>query len=558
MKHYLTLFILLITSACFAQIGGIKHVTIKPFSSHSRNYIGVLTLGQYEKIDVVYLNADTGTKKMSELMIYPNRPKTYFTYLEGATKINLEADINKDSLKNYRYSVIADDSVVLAKELTPVHLPKGKSAFNTSFGTYKIADKKLSFIVYKVGDKENGRETIIYNKKTKPVELISAVLVKVNYDKNEILGSKQTIKDNEVQTTTITREISEGANMNIHGGLVSMDVGRSYAEISIWAVDYIFMYQVLIKRQEGDEVEETLLDNLNWVSDTYGNFTTRIDINHFAKPGKYEIAIFPRIGKVDANKLENATKINFEMRKPAPTLKELGIYVGIGLLLLLIVFIAVIYSIKKKNKKRVEAERQEKERAKTQLDSVRMQLNPHFLFNALAGIQNLMNQHKTDEANRYLGQFARLTRNVLDNKELISLAEEKALLVDYLQMEHLRFGFTYQIEIDQALEMENIEIPSMLLQPFVENAVKHGVADKEEAGKIEISFSRQNDNLVLMVKDNGDGFDINKKYEGLGLQLSKDRIALLNSIYKQTPFVLTTNVSGNETKIILTLTQWLS
>lgn len=557
MKHYLTLFILLITCACFGQIGGIKHVTIKPFSSHSRNYINVLTLGSNENIELVYLNADTGTKKISDLMVYPNRPKTYFTYLEGATKINLEADINKDSLKNYRYSIIVDDSVVLAKELIPIQIAKGKSSFNTSFGSYKIADRKLSFTIYKVGDKENGRETIIYNKKPSPVSIISAELIK-HFDVNESpVTSKEVTHDQQTTTTTVVTGRGEGVNMDIQGRQVPMDAGRSYAEISVGPVDYIFMYQILIKRQEGDEVEETLLDNLNWVSDTYGNFTTRIDINHFAKPGKYEIAIFPRIGKVDANKLENATKINFEMRKPAPTLKELGIYVGIGLLLLLMVFIAVIYSIRKKNKKKLEAERQEKERTKAQLDSVRMQLNPHFLFNALAGIQNLMNQHKTDEANRYLGQFARLTRNVLDNKELISLAEEKALLVDYLQMEQLRFGFAYQIEIDQALEMENIEIPSMLLQPFVENAVKHGVADKEEAGKIEISFKRQNNDLVLMVKDNGEGFDINKKYEGLGLQLSKDRIALLNSIYKQTPFVLTADVSGKETKIILTLTQWL-
>ncbi|MNL29701.1 Sensor histidine kinase YehU [compost metagenome] len=195
--------------------------------------------------------------------------------------------------------------------------------------------------------------------------------------------------------------------------------------------------------------------------------------------------------------------------------------------------------------------------AKLQLNSIRSQLNPHFLFNALSGIQNLMNKNETDNANKYLSKFARLTRNVLDDKELISLSQEKTLLDDYLQMEQLRFGFKYEINQSENLDLDNIEIPSMLLQPFVENAVKHGISQKAANGQIMISFTKQANDLVLTVTDNGNGFDTGKKNSGLGLPLSDSRIALLNSIYKENRFNLAIQSTTKGTKISLTLTDWL-
>ncbi|RZJ80929.1 MAG: sensor histidine kinase, partial [Flavobacterium sp.] len=175
----------------------------------------------------------------------------------------------------------------------------------------------------------------------------------------------------------------------------------------------------------------------------------------------------------------------------------------------------------------------------------------------LSGIQNLMNKNETENANTYLAKFARLTRNVLDDKELISLSQEKTLLDDYLQMEQLRFGFEYEINTPNNLDIENIEIPSMLLQPFVENAVKHGIAQKADKGKITIVFDKKENDLVLTVTDNGNGFNATIKYAGLGLALSQNRITLLNSVYKENRFTLVTESSANGTIISLTLTDWL-
>ena len=213
--------------------------------------------------------------------------------------------------------------------------------------------------------------------------------------------------------------------------------------------------------------------------------------------------------------------------------------------------------MRKRNKKKLAENEQQKNIAKLQLNSIRSQLNPHFMFNALSGIQNLMNKNEIDNANKYLSKFARLTRNVLDDKELISLSQEKNLLDDYLQMEQLRFGFKYEINCSENLDLANIEIPSMLLQPFVENAVKHGISQKAIDGKIIITFSRQANDLDLTVTDNGNGFDTEKKNKGLGIPLSENRIELLNSIYKENRFTLAIQSTTNGTKISLTLTDWL-
>jgi two-component system LytT family sensor kinase len=199
----------------------------------------------------------------------------------------------------------------------------------------------------------------------------------------------------------------------------------------------------------------------------------------------------------------------------------------------------------------------QKEKAQLQLDAVRSQLNPHFLFNALAGIQTLMNTNQTEQANKYLTRFSRLTRAVLKSSDLISLEEELNLLDDYLQMEQLRFNFKYEIMTDPNLDIYNTELPSMLLQPFIENAVKHGIASLSSDGLINIAIFKTNDDLILKIEDNGRGFDSSKTYDGLGFNLSTKRIALLNKIYKKDLIVLSMGSIPGKTIVSITLTKWL-
>jgi two-component system LytT family sensor kinase len=176
------------------------------------------------------------------------------------------------------------------------------------------------------------------------------------------------------------------------------------------------------------------------------------------------------------------------------------------------------------------------------------------MFNALAAIQNLMNKHDVEGANKYLAKFARLTRSVLDdsNADMISISSEIALLEDYLQMEQLRFGFKYDIYVDEEIDKANIEIPAMLLQPFIENAVKHGVSKLKNDGLISISFTKEGNKLILKVTDNGKGFDV-QQANGKGIMFSKSRINLFNSINKFVKVELKISTDANGTLIIIEL-----
>jgi sensor histidine kinase YesM len=201
---------------------------------------------------------------------------------------------------------------------------------------------------------------------------------------------------------------------------------------------------------------------------------------------------------------------------------------------------------------------QEKESVNLKLRSIRSQLNPHFMFNALTSIQGLMNKNDIPAANHYLALFANLTRNVLNtsDQDLISLEDELKIQEDYLQMEQLRFGFQYNVKVGEDINIANTEIPAMLLQPFVENAVKHGVASMQQNGSIQVQVDKQGNNLVLSVTDNGKGFDkeqVTQQKGSLGLKLSEERIALLNQVNPDQPAILSIDLKQTGTTIAITL-----
>lgn len=280
-------------------------------------------------------------------------------------------------------------------------------------------------------------------------------------------------------------------------------------------------------------------------------------------PGHYTMSFIPKIHKHGGEPIyllyNLATKISFTVlpsddRRILISVKKLvAIITGI---IFIVLAAFTFYWLKQKNLLAKEA--QSRQVATAQLQSVRAQLNPHFIFNALAGIQNLMNKNDIEKANRYLARFARLTRNVLDDsdKELVSIEHETDILTDYLQMEQMRFGFKFSIEINNNDIDQQIEIPTMLLQPFTENAVKHGVSAMGDKGIITVSITKHDNNLQLNVHDNGKGFASNSS-SGKGIKLCEDRIALLNKIYKHAVISLCKNWDNNGTLITIELKNWL-
>lgn len=167
-----------------------------------------------------------------------------------------------------------------------------------------------------------------------------------------------------------------------------------------------------------------------------------------------------------------------------------------------------------------------------ELTAIRSQMNPHFIFNAMGSIQNLINQNKVKNANLYLSNFARLMRMVLanSNKKLVSMSHELELIETYLKLEQLRVDFTFTISVAENIDPEVEELPGMLIQPFVENAVIHGITPKGE-GNIDVTFAKKDDTLICEIIDNGVGFDTEKiaNGNGIAIKLSEKRLDLLNS-----------------------------
>jgi len=209
--------------------------------------------------------------------------------------------------------------------------------------------------------------------------------------------------------------------------------------------------------------------------------------------------------------------------------------------ILLVVLIALITGfIGYKNRIRY-IKKREKQKAKisqrlveTKMEALQSQMNPHFTFNAMNSIQNYIIDNDIDNALMYLSEFAKLIRTTLDNssKHLILLAEEINYLKSYMVLENMRFNNKVEISINyDRLETNNIEIPPMIIQPFVENAFVHAFNKDHINPKIIIEFYIENQLLICVIEDNGKGLGETSSgqiHHPKGIKLVKERLALLN------------------------------
>jgi tetratricopeptide (TPR) repeat protein/anti-sigma regulatory factor (Ser/Thr protein kinase) len=202
------------------------------------------------------------------------------------------------------------------------------------------------------------------------------------------------------------------------------------------------------------------------------------------------------------------------------------------------------------------------------LKSLRSQMNPHFIFNALNSVNHFVAQQDERTANKFLSEFSLLMRLVMENsqEDFISLQSEQEILTLYLKLEHYRFRdkFDYEIINDQTINSEAIEVPPMLIQPYIENAVWHGLRYKEEKGKLVLRFSQDPENLVVEITDDGIGRKksqdlktVNqKKHNSTGLKNIQERLSIINTVYNANYRVSISDLDdgqGTHVKIFLPL-----
>lgn len=170
----------------------------------------------------------------------------------------------------------------------------------------------------------------------------------------------------------------------------------------------------------------------------------------------------------------------------------------------------------------------EKRLAQARLQALQMQLNPHFLFNSLHSISALMHQN-VEAADRMVSRLSELLRAALDSTDTqeVPLREELDFLRRYLELEQIRFGARLSIEIQAPAETLEARVPNLILQPLVENAIRHGIEPHARPGRIQLSARRQTDELTLEVRDNGDGLDSPEPVDGVGISNTRARLQTL-------------------------------
>lgn len=254
----------------------------------------------------------------------------------------------------------------------------------------------------------------------------------------------------------------------------------------------------------------------------------------YLSPGNYTFSAQSRIGKIES------TPIEFNFFIDTPIYKKswfIWSSIGIACIILTLIVWSYIRKIKAKNKAKVAKLELENHLISLEQKALQLQMNPHFIFNVLNGIKALGNSGKSVELNTTISKFATLLRGVLHNsrQEEISLAEEITTLKNYIELEQQINSntFEYSITTNLSIDVEEILIPPMLIQPFVENSIKHGISSVEN-GKITISFSIKNDLLHCEIVDNGIGVHQSKElkkvssHKSVALKVTQERIRNLS------------------------------
>ena len=239
--------------------------------------------------------------------------------------------------------------------------------------------------------------------------------------------------------------------------------------------------------------------------------------------------------------------------------QQLVIY---GLLLIILIIVVTSYFIYKN------AQASKVANQLLALKSLRSQMNPHFIFNALNSVNHFVAQNDERTVNKFLSEFSRLMRLVMENsqEDFIPLYKEQEIISLYLKLEHYRFRdkFDYEMKIDDDINLETFEIPPMLLQPYIENAVWHGLRYKESKGHLALTIRKNSHGLEVEIKDDGIGrrrsaelkTENQKKHHSTGIKNIEERLRIINKVYKSNYAVKIRDLdaaSGHGTQVLISI-----
>lgn len=229
-------------------------------------------------------------------------------------------------------------------------------------------------------------------------------------------------------------------------------------------------------------------------------------------------------------------------------LERQNLVIMIGGALVLLVGGLVFFTARQKSLKTQQAQMELEQRF------LRSQLNPHFISNALVAVQNYLLKNQSETAVTYLSKFAKLMRETLENsrKEFIPLEDELAMLTNFMDVHKMRLNdsFEYEVHMSDQIDPETDTIPPMFVQPFVENAIEHGISQNEANGRIDLYFEKEAEYISIVIKDNGGGYAASntstKAHVSLSTTIIRERMDVFNKTLKRKIQLVLADVKGKD------------
>jgi ligand-binding sensor domain-containing protein len=318
------------------------------------------------------------------------------------------------------------------------------------------------------------------------------------------------------------------------GDNIKLDYNENFFSFEFSSLDYTNPYK---------NKYAFILENFDktW---NYTNASKRYADYTSVNPGKYSLKV--KGTNNDGVWNEKGITIYIEIKSPW---YETSVFRIILILFIILCIWGLIYWRIRRIRKKHEVEKKvleiQKQLFELEQKSLRLQMNPHFLFNSLNSIQSFVIEKNTDKAIYYLSRFSQLMRMVLYNsqKTFVVLTDELKVIKSYMDLEKLRYNdaFDYKIDIDQEIEDEFIAIPPMIIQPYIENAIIHGLLHKNSKGKIKIEFKLIGNYIYCVIQDNGIGREASAKikaksgieHKSSGMLITQERLNILNSKNKE-------------------------
>jgi hypothetical protein len=438
--------------------------------------------------------------------------------------------LNKKPLQDWK-SVsllpLEKDYIVVCDEVDKWSDAKESPAFRVVQYMLNIDDELL----VRIRRKQNGEE--LRNISIERVKITPDVLAIMQFPAgtniqdilNKVLkkGDSRLISQDEL-------EVDAGSSV-----LISFDLGLSNTR----TVEYAFT----------DKPNDwKAIDNLNYSPNLLPSY---IFLDN-PEPGK-TISILLRY----AEQRESVRTIRVRV-KPKLT-KTTAFIVTASLVLAFLLFGIIYLFIRRKNKKQVRQLLSRKKDLENKLQLLSGQFNPHFLFNSLNSIQNLVSKSEIEEANVYISELSGFLRTVMDagKKEFISLKEELDITKGYLQLEQKKRVFQYSIQNYCKTDLAQMDFPPLLLQPVLENSIHHGFTKETTNPTVTIEIGCRDKDLLVIISDNGKGFDTATIKKGHGLDLVEKRIALMNEKPGNNIKMAINSTIGKGTITTFTFNNWL-